>query len=273
TLAADTVLQSAQQRWLDDFVVRYTARTRRSKTFSQQHRATMADPRVVTGFNPLWKELVYPLTVVRSDGARLWDIDDNEYIDLLNAFGANFLGYQPPFIKRALTDQIETGFEIGPQHPLTAEVAELIGEMTGMQRVAFCNTGSEAVMGAMRIARTVTGRKTIAIFRDSYHGIFDEVIVRGSPQLRSIAAAPGTLASAVENGRALAYGVERSLAGLRGRGGELAAVMIEPVQARNPELQPREFVQALRAICDAAGCALIFDEVITGFRVAPGGAQ
>ena len=273
TLAANAVLEPPQQRWLDAFISRYTTRTAQSKAFSERHRAAMADPRVVTGFNPLWKELVYPLVVARSDGARLWDIDGNEYIDLLNAFGANFLGYQPAFIKRALNEQIEAGFEIGPQHPLTAEVTALIREMTGVERVAFCNTGSEAVMGAMRIARTVTGRKTIVIFRDSYHGIFDEVIVRGTPQLRSIAAAPGILASAVENVLVLDYGSAAALDVIRERAREFAAVMIEPVQSRNPALQPREFVRALRRICDAHGCALIFDEVITGFRVGPGGAQ
>ncbi len=145
--------------------------------------------------------------------------------------------------------------------------------MTGMPRVAFCNTGSEAVMGAMRIARTVTGRKTIVIFKDSYHGIFDEVIVRGTRTLRSIAAAPGILANAVENVLVLDYGSDESLRIIRERAHELAAVMIEPVQSRNPTLQPRAFVKELRTLCDAGGCALIFDEVITGFRMAPGGAQ
>ncbi len=262
-----------QKAWLDDFIRRYNARTAKSKAFSQQHRQLMADPRVVTGFNPLWKELVYPIVVERSKGARMWDIDGHEYIDLLNAFGANFLGYQPDFIAEALVDQVHAGMEIGPQHPLTAEVAQLISDMTGMPRVAFCNTGSEAVMGAMRIARTVTGRRTIVIFKDSYHGIFDEVIVRGTKQLRSIAAAPGILANAVENVLVLDYGAPESLRAIRERAADIAAVMIEPVQGKNPSLQPREFVHELRAICDSAGCALIFDEVITGFRIAPGGAQ
>ncbi|MES2092028.1 MAG: aminotransferase class III-fold pyridoxal phosphate-dependent enzyme, partial [Pseudomonadota bacterium] len=163
--------------------------------------------------------------------------------------------------------------EVGPQHPLAADVADLISEFTGMERVAFCNTGSEAVMGAMRIARTVTGRKTIAIFTNSYHGIFDEVIVRGTKQLRSLSAAPGILANAVENVLVLDYDSDDSLRVLRERGHELAAIMIEPIQNKYPTLQPRAFVQALRHIADEAGCALIFDEVVTGFRVAPGGAQ
>ncbi|MBO9661972.1 non-ribosomal peptide synthetase/type I polyketide synthase [Dokdonella sp.] len=273
TLKGDLALSPSQRAYVDDFTRAYNARTAQSKAFSQQHRARMADPRVVTGFNPLWKELVYPLVVERSKGARLWDVDGNEYVDCLNAFGANFLGYQPDYVADALKQQIDQGFEVGPQHPLTAEVAELIAGMTGMQRVAFCNTGSEAVMGAMRVARTVTGRKTIAIFTNSYHGIFDEVIVRGTRSLRSIAAAPGILASAVENVLVLDYGSEESLRILRERAHELAAILIEPVQGKNPSLQPREFVRALRPICDEGGCALIFDEVITGFRIAPGGAQ
>jgi amino acid adenylation domain-containing protein len=266
-------LTPAQRDWVDDFSHAYGARTAKSKAFSQQHRALMADPRVVTGFNPLWKELTYPIVVERSSGARLWDLDGHEYIDLLNGFGVNFLGYQPDYIKTALHEQIDAGIEIGPQHPLTAEVAQLISDMTGMQRVAFCNTGSEAVMGAMRIARTVTGRKTIVIFKDSYHGIFDEVIVRGTRTLRSIAAAPGILANAVENVLVLDYGSDEALRIIRERAHELAAVMIEPVQSRNPTLQPSAFVKELRTLCDAGGCALIFDEVITGFRMAPGGAQ
>ncbi|MFC5439089.1 amino acid adenylation domain-containing protein [Rhodanobacter ginsenosidimutans] len=266
-------LNPAQRAWVDTFSQAYGQRTARSKAFSQQHRALMADPRVVTGFNPLWKELTYPIVVERSQGARLWDLDGNEYIDLLNGFGVNFLGYQPEFITAALHAQLDAGMEIGPQHPLTADVAQLINDMTGMPRVAFCNTGSEAVMGAMRIARTVTGRKTIVIFRDSYHGIFDEVIVRGTRTLRSIAAAPGILANAVENVLVLDYGSDEALRVIHERAHELAAVMIEPVQSKHPTLQPHAFVRALRELCNDGGCALIFDEVITGFRMAPGGAQ
>jgi len=273
TLEAVRTFTPAQQQWLDDFILRYNARTGKSKAFSQQHRKLMADPRVVTGFNPLWKDLVYPIVVDRSNGATFRDLDGNEYIDLLSGFGANLLGYQPPSVVAALHEQVDLGIEVGPQHPLAAEVAELISSFTGMQRVGFCNTGSEAVMGAMRIARTVTGRKTIAIFTNSYHGIFDEVIVRGTKQLRSLSAAPGILANAVENILVLDWNSEESLKVLRERGPELAAIMTEPIQNKYPTVQPRDFVRSLREIADASGCALIFDEVVTGFRVAPGGAQ
>ena len=273
TLEAKQDFTPAQRRWLDDFISRYTGRSGKSKAFSQQHRKVMADPRVVTGFNPLWKDLVYPIVVDRSKGASLWDLDGNEYIDLLSCFGGNLLGYQPEAVIAAMSQQLQLGLEVGPQHPMAAEVAQLISEFTGMERVAFCNTGSEAVMGAMRIARTVTGRKTIAIFTNSYHGIFDEVIVRGTKQLRSLSAAPGILSNAVENILVLDWNSEESLRVLRERGTDLAAIMTEPIQNKYPTLQPREFVQSLRQIADKAGCALIFDEVVTGFRVAPGGAQ
>jgi glutamate-1-semialdehyde aminotransferase len=128
----------------------------------------------VTGFHPQWKDLVYPIVADRSEGARIWDLDGNAYIDLLGCFGANLLGYRSAALTEAMHAQLDRGIEVGPQHPLAAEVAELISEFTGHARVGFCNTGSEAVMGAMRVARTVTGRKTIALFTHSYHGIFDE---------------------------------------------------------------------------------------------------
>ncbi|MBX3611483.1 MAG: amino acid adenylation domain-containing protein [Hydrogenophaga sp.] len=273
TLQAGQDFTPEQHRWIDDFIARYNARTGKSKAFSQDNRKVMADPRVVTGFNPMWKDLVYPIVVDRSKGASLWDIDGNEYIDLLSCFGANMLGYQPDDVLQAMHRQLDLGLEVGPQHPLSADVARLIAEFTGMERVAFCNTGSEAVMGAMRIARTVTGRKKIAIFNNSYHGIFDEVIVRGTKQLRSLSAAPGILANAVENILVLDWDSEESLRILREQGPQLAAIMTEPIQNKYPNVRPKAFVQALRDIATQSGCALIFDEVVTGFRVARGGAQ
>ena len=272
-LNAQNDVTPAQQQWIDEFIQRYNARTSRSKAFSQQHRKVMSDPRVVTGFNPLWKDLVYPIVADRSEGARVWDIDGNAYIDLLSCFGANLLGYKPAEVTQAMIEQLQRGIEVGPQHPMAAEVAQLISDITGMERVAFCNTGSEAVMGAMRMARTVTGRKKIAIFNNSYHGIFDEVIVRGTKQLRSLSAAPGILANAVENILVLDYDSAESLDVLRKCAHELAAIMIEPIQNKYPTLQPTAFVKQLREIATQGGAALIFDEVVTGFRVAPGGAQ
>ncbi|GAB3929089.1 polyketide synthase [Larkinella terrae] len=268
-----TELTPRQQRFLQDLTARYNLKTGGSKAYSQKHRAAMADPRVVSGFKPLTKEIVYPLVVNKSKGSRLWDIDGNEYIDALNGFGSNLFGYQPNAIKETLHEQIELGFEIGPQHELAGEVCDLICEFTGMDRSALCSTGSEAVLGTMRIARTVTGRSLIVAFTGSYHGIVDEVIVRGTRKLKSFPAASGIMPEAVQNMLILDYGTEESLQIIRERAHELAAVLVEPVQSRRPEFQPVAFLKEVRAITAASGTALIFDEVISGFRMHPGGAQ
>jgi glutamate-1-semialdehyde aminotransferase/acyl carrier protein len=270
---ANAALTPRMQARIDALIRRYTTRTRRSREHTQQYRAQHADPRVVSGFRPALKELCYPIVIERSKGSRLWDLDGNEYVDALNGFGSNFFGYQPEYITRAIRAQIDLGYDVGPQTPLAGECAALMCELTGFDRAAFCNTGSEAVMGCMRIARTVTGRRLIAVFSGSYHGIFDEVIVRGTKKLRSIPAAPGIMPSTVENVLVLDYGTPESLEVIRARAGELAAVLVEPIQSRRPEFQPKEFLEEVRRITEQSGTALIFDEVICGFRLHQGGAQ
>jgi len=128
-------------------------------------------------------------------------------------------------------------------------------------------------MGCMRIARTITGRSKIAIFTGSYHGIFDEVIVRGTKKLRAVPAAPGIMPSTAENVIVLDYGTPETLAILKEQASELAAILVEPVQSRRPDFQPREFLHELRKLTTESGSLLIFDEVITGFRTGIGGAQ
>ncbi|MCX2449841.1 amino acid adenylation domain-containing protein [Pedobacter sp. PLR] len=266
-------LTQDQQQYLDDLIVRYTDKTKSSKTYTQENRSHMADPRVVSGFKPATKELVYSIVINKSRGSKFWDLDGNEYIDALNGFGSNMLGYQPDVIKNALLEQIEKGYEIGPQHELAGEVSKLICEFTDFDRSALCNTGSEAVLGAMRIARTVTGRSLIVAFTGSYHGIVDEVIVRGSKKLKSFPAAPGIMPEAVQNMLILDYGTDESLRIIKERADEIAAVLVEPVQSRRPEFQPVAFLKELRAVTENSGTALIFDEVISGFRFHPRGTQ
>jgi amino acid adenylation domain-containing protein len=269
-------LTPRQQQHLDELVASYTRRTAGSKRLTAQHRLQHADPRTVSGFNRLWKEMVYPLWVDRSRGARLWDVDGNEYIDLLNGFGLNFLGHSPDFVTEALQAQLLRGIEIGPMTPLAGEVARLLCEMTGMDRVSFVNTGSEAVQAAMRLARAVTGRDKVVVFAKDYHGNFDEVLVRGTRvqgQPRSFPIAPGIPRRAVEDVLVLEYGSPEALEVIRARGAEIAAVLVEPIQSRRPEFQPRGFIEDLRALTLRTGILLVFDEVITGFRTGLGGAQ
>jgi amino acid adenylation domain-containing protein len=266
-------LTPGQQAALRRFIAEYEHRTAGSKASAQRHRRVLADPRTASGFRPLWKELVYPVVSTRSEGAYLWDVDGNRYIDLVNGFGASLFGHKPDFVDAALRATIDRGYEIGPVPDFVGEVAERFTRMTGMERVAFCNTGSEAVLAAVRCARTVTGRELIGFFHGDYHGVNDEALVRAGPNGASLPAVSGVPRSHVANTLLLEYGSPASLEMLRARADELAAVMIEPVQSRHPALQPRQFMHDCRALTRAAGIAFIMDEVITGFRCAPGGAQ
>jgi len=268
-----TQMAPEQQVFLQNLIGRFNTKTAKSKAYTEQHRKHMADPRVVSGFKPNTKEITYSLVVDKSKGTKIWDIDGNEYLDVLNGFGCILFGHNPDFVKKAVAEQLEKGYEIGPQHVLSGEVCQLLCELTGHERAALCNTGSEAVMAALRMARTVTGRSLVVSFNNSYHGTFDEVIVRGSNNQRSYPAAAGILPSQVENLLVLEYGTDESLEIIRQRKDELAAVLVEPVQSRRPEFQPIEFLKKVREITAESGSALIFDEVITGFRTDLKGAQ
>lgn len=269
-------LTEVQQRYLDALIARHTKRTQESKKYVERYRPFLADPRVPAGFNLLWKDLVYPIIAERSHGSKLWDIDGNEYVDLAMGFGVNLFGHSPAFITEALEEELRKGVQLGPQSNLAGPVAELIFELTGMERAIFCNSGTEAVMTALRVARTVTGRNKVALFAGAYHGSFDGVLARAlrlDGRQRSVPLAPGVMPGMVEDVLVLEYGSNESLEVLRARKDELAAVLVEPVQSRRPYLQPKEFLHELRKLTAESGVALIFDEVITGFRAHPAGAQ
>ena len=273
--AKDGALTDQQRAHLDELLAAYTARTKASKAFTQEHRHHFADPRAVAGFNHLWKEAVYPLIVDRSLGGRIWDVDGNEYIDITQGFGVGFLGHRASFVMDAVKAQLEKGIEIGPTNPLVGEVANLFLEFTGHERVSFCNTGSEALMAAIRTSRTVTGRDKIVMFAGAYHGIMDEVLVRpmmDGDQLHTIPIAPGIPEAVSENILVLDFDNPESLEIIRDHAQEIAAVLVETVQSRRPELQPAEFLHTLRAITAEHGIALVLDEVVNGFRIHPRGA-
>ncbi len=272
----DGKLTGEQQKYLDNLIDEYTGKTLSSKKLTQEHRDHYSDPRTVSGFLPLWKEMTYQIITKKSEGSKLWDLDDNEYIDVIMGFGQYMFGHNPAFVREAVEKQLKLGFEIGPQSPIAGEVAKLICEFTGMDRAAFCVTGSEAVLGAIRAARTVTGKDKVVFFAGDYHGIIDEVLIKtvgSGDQLRTMPIAPGIPRENVQNTIALEYGTEASLETIKKLLPEIAAVMVEPVQSRRPDFQPKEFLQKLRKITEEAGVVLIFDEVITGFRSCQGGAQ
>ncbi|MDP9014185.1 MAG: amino acid adenylation domain-containing protein [Pseudomonadota bacterium] len=271
------VITAEQCRHVEALVARYTKKTAGSQRFTQSFRPTLADPRAAAGFRSEWKDMVYPIVVSTAAGSKLVDVDGNEYIDLVNGFGQTALGHSPPFVVEAVKAQLDRGFAIGPQAELAGKVAALFCEMTGNERMTFCNTGSEAVMAAMRIARTVTGRQKIVIFNGDYHGQFDEVLVKGvqrpGGEPRSVPVAPGIPGSAVENMIVLEYGSPETLQWIRDHADDLAAVIVEPVQSRHADLRPFDFLRKVREITAASGTAFVMDEVVTGFRVHPGGMQ
>jgi amino acid adenylation domain-containing protein len=190
-------------------------------------------------------------------------------------FGVQLFGHKPDFVAAAFQRQIaERGLFIGPQAPLAGEVAQRICRLTGNARAVFCNTGTEAVMTALRLARHVTGRMRVAMFAGSYHGHFDGTLASTSADGTVAPLTRGTPAGMVADMLILDYGdPEGALEVLRREGDTLAAVLVEPVQSRRPDWAPRAFLQELRALTRALGVALVFDEVLLGFRVALGGVQ
>ncbi len=270
--ANGTSLTAAGLAHVRDLMAATVARSAESKRLTANARSVLADPRAAAGFRPEWKEMTYPIVAVRSSGPYIWDIDGNKYVDLVNGFGQTAFGHAPSFVVEAVKRQLDLGFEIGPQAALAGEVAARFCAMTGNERMTFCNTGSEAVMAAMRIARTVTGRSRIVTFAGSYHGQFDEVLVKaGANGARAVA--PGIPMESVSNITVLEYGQDASLTWIREHADDLAAVLVEPVQSRHPALQPHAFLAELRNITHRSGTCLVFDEVVTGFRTHPGGMQ
>ncbi|HRC59161.1 MAG TPA: aminotransferase class III-fold pyridoxal phosphate-dependent enzyme, partial [Kofleriaceae bacterium] len=266
----------SQEAHLAALLARYTARTGTSKALAQRYRPVLADNRASAGFRLSIKEMLYPIVSEHSQGARIWDIDGNEYVDLTMGFGVNLFGHRPAFINAALERQLASGYPLGPQTHLAGEVAALICELTGMERVSFANSGTEAVLTAIRIARTATRRSKIAIFAGSYHGFYDATLAtteRRGDELFSSPMAPGIPQGMVQDVVVLKYDSAESLEELARLMPQLAAVLVEPVQSRHVEVQPRAFLQRLRELTAAAGTLLIFDEMITGFRIHAGGAQ
>jgi glutamate-1-semialdehyde aminotransferase len=270
-IAAPSISEQEKNRQLME---RYTAKTGTSRRLTEKYRLRLADNRASAGFRLSIKEMLYPIHAERSAGSKIFDVDGNEFLDFTMGFGANLFGHNPAFVMDAVRKQLELGLQLGPQSPLAGEVAELVAGFTGMDRVTFCNSGTEAVMTALRLARTATGRPKIALFAGSYHGTFDGVLARtGDKTSQVLPLSPGVPPHMIDDVVVLDYETPGALETIRRHAGELAAVLVEPVQSRRPEMQPALFLRNLRALTREHGIALIFDEIITGFRLAPGGAQ
>jgi len=270
-------LSPPQLRYIVQFVNEYTARTPKSAAARRGAWPFLADSRSSSGYSrqapsemrELWiatKRMRYPIVGQRCAGSRAWDIDGNEYIDFGLGFGAYLFGYKPDFVVEAMRRRIDAGLPMGLQSDVSRDIAERIARMTGMERVTYCNTGAEAVMVALRLARAVTGRDKIVVFASSYHGSGDATI----PGLGMLL---GVTPGAAQDTIVLPYGTDGSLQRIAELADQLAAVLVEPVQSRQLGLQPAAFLKDLRRITAEHGIALIFDEVMMGFRIHQGGCQ
>jgi glutamate-1-semialdehyde 2,1-aminomutase len=219
-----------------------------------------------------------PPIIARGHGPFVWDVDDNRYIDFVGAFGPLILGHAHPAVVEAMRTAVEAGGSFGATSPTEVRLAELIrSRMPSIERVRFVNSGTEAAMSALRVARAATGRDLVIKFDGGYHGHADSLLVDAGSGVAtlSIPGSAGVPASVAAQTLVANYNDLDSVAALfdaHPRG--VAAVIVEPVAANMGVVPPAlGFLAGLRRLTELAGSLLIFDEVITGFRVAPGGAQ
>lgn len=219
----------------------------------------------------------YPRFLDHGMGSHVWDVDGNEYIDLIGSWGPLILGHCCQAVEQAVTAAISKGLSFGAPTAAEVEMAQLVCQMTGLEMVRMVNSGTEAVMSALRLARGATGRGKIIKFAGCYHGHSDAMLVKaGSGALTGGAPdSAGVPADIAADTLTASYNDLASVeALLLANPGQVAAVIVEPVAANMGVVPPQPgFLQGLRQLCDQHGSLLIFDEVITGFRLAPGGAQ
>ena len=219
-----------------------------------------------------------PLFIARGEGSRIYDVDGNEYIDYVGSWGPLILGHCFPPVIEALREVLETGTSFGAPTEREVELAELIREcVPSVEMVRLVNSGTEATMSALRVARGFTGRDLIVKFEGCYHGHVDSLLVKAGSGMATlgIADTAGVPQAFAATTLALPYNSVEAVARVFGeRGDQIAAVIVEPVVGNMGCVPPREgFLEALRRITEQHGALLIIDEVMTGFRLALGGAQ
>ena len=225
------------------------------------------------------------LVIDRGEGAYIWDMDGRRYIDYRMAFGPVILGHAYPPVVEAVHEALAKGNLFAWTTPLEIDVAERIARMTNVEKVRITNTGTEATMHALRIARGYTGREHFIKFEGHYHGMADYFMfstasaprqaVRSRRSPVAVPASSGIPKGISEYVTVLPFNdVEMLENRVRGSWGELAAIIVEPIMGNVASIMPKDgFLQTIRALCDEFGIVMIMDEVKTGFRIARGGAQ
>jgi glutamate-1-semialdehyde 2,1-aminomutase len=219
-----------------------------------------------------------PPFIARGQGARIWDADGNEFVDYICSWGPLLLGHRHPSVIEAIEKALEIGTSFGAPTEREIELAELIRELVpSIEMVRLVNSGTEASMSALRVARGFTGRDVTIKFEGCYHGHVDSLLVKAGSGVATLGLpdSPGVPKGFSDTTIALPFNnIEAVEATFRKRGDHIAAVIIEPVVGNMGCVPPAPgYLSALRELCTKYGALFIFDEVMTGFRVAPGGAQ
>ena len=219
-----------------------------------------------------------PFFTTRADGAYLWDVEGKRYIDYVGSWGPMVAGHNHPAVREAVERAIRNGLSFGTPCPAEVTMAETITRLVpSMEMVRMVNSGTEATMSAIRLARGATGRSKIVKFEGCYHGHGDSFLVKaGSGALTfGVPTSPGVPKQNADLTLTLPYNdLDAAKALFASQGNDIAGLIIEPVAGNMNCILPRDgYLQGLRDLCDAHGALLIFDEVMTGFRVALGSAQ
>ncbi|VAW59925.1 Glutamate-1-semialdehyde 2,1-aminomutase [hydrothermal vent metagenome] len=219
-----------------------------------------------------------PVFIDRASGSYVWDTDNKRYIDYVGSWGPMVLGHAHPQVIQAVRDSAERGLSFGAPTAIETQMAERICQLIpSIESVRMVSSGTEATMSAIRLARGFTGRDTIVKFEGCYHGHSDSLLVKaGSGALTlGVPSSPGVPACLAEHTTTLNFNdIDQVRATFKASGDKIACIIVEPVAGNMNCIPPVPgFLEALREICDAHGSVLIFDEVMTGFRTALGGAQ
>lgn len=219
-----------------------------------------------------------PLYIARGQGGHIWDVDGNEYIDFISSWGPLIIGHSHPLIQEAITAELANGTSYGACNEREVEMAELICSFfPSIEMVRMVNSGTEATMSAIRLARGYTGRDKILKFEGCYHGHADSFLIQAGSGLATFgqAGSAGVTAQTAENTLVATYNdLESVRRVLDAHAEQVAAVILEPIMGNMGLIPPQEgFLEGLRALTSERGVLLIFDEVISGFRAARGGAQ
>ncbi|MFN4148844.1 MAG: glutamate-1-semialdehyde 2,1-aminomutase [Rhodocyclaceae bacterium] len=219
-----------------------------------------------------------PRFFVRGEGASVWDVDGKRYLDYVGSWGPLILGHADPDVVRAVQEAAARGLSFGAPTEAEIELAELLVErVPSMELVRLVSSGTEAVMSAIRLARGFTGRDMVVKFEGCYHGHADSLLVKAGSGMLTLGnpSSAGVPADLARHTLVLDYNDAQQLGDAFVRhGDEIACVIVEPVAGNMNLVQPKpEFLQTMRELCTRFGAVLIFDEVMTGFRVGPGSAQ